>query len=209
MLACSGLAARPAPPAEVCWRHSHRRSTRARCLRARASLSVDVAEAQRLWREGTVVIDVRSAREHRSECVARSLNVPLLLVPSSVPLGAVDVVLRRSSRDQRPPFNTAFEETLRAALRGDKTTAALVLCSDGLRSEEAVMLLAEEQYVGLRWLRGGLVAWLQAYTPKGEPRRRVVSGVFRDTSGRAIWTDSAEEDTVLPAPGGNTRDIVS
>ena len=74
------------------------------------------------------------------------------------------------------------------------------------KPEEAARLLAEEEYQTL-WLDGGMTAWLAAYSASGVPRKRVVSGVFRDTSSRNIWTDSAEEDTVLAAPGGNTRDL--
>jgi hypothetical protein len=72
---------------------------------------------------------------------------------------------------------------LRAALGPEPRGAqALLVCSNGQRSREACRLLAEEEgYENLRWLQGGLAAWLDAYTPRGLPRKRVVQGVFRDT----------------------------
>jgi hypothetical protein len=53
-------------------------------------------------------------------------------------------------------------------------------------------------------------AWLEAYDSRGNRRRRVQAGVFKDTSDRAIWADSAEEDTVLPVEGNlslNSLDV--
>jgi len=153
-------------------------------------------------------VDVRSPREFRSESLAGAANAPLFLVPATVPLGAVSVVLARADggRDLLP-FNEQFETQLRAALGPQgKERPAVVFCSDGTRSKQAAELLAEEDYA-VRWLAGGLDGWLQAFSSRGLPRRRVQGGVFRDTSGRAIWTDSAEEDTILQASGGNTKDV--
>lgn len=83
----------------------------------------------------------------------------------------------------------------------------LLVCSDGRRSAQAASLLAEEDICDALWLRGGMVAWLAVFSARGVPRKRVQNGVFVD-SGPTKWTDSAEEDTVLPARGGNTRDVV-
>jgi rhodanese-related sulfurtransferase len=203
------------------------------------------------------VVDVRSAREFRSEAIATARSAPLLLVPTSVPLGAIDWALSRET-ESPPPFNPEFEALLKAGLGKGAAAApqaaqALLICSNGARAKQAAQLLAEEGYDGLRWVEGGMAAWLEAYTPRGLLRKRVVKGLFRDTgntmcalarpgcagdsadacacacacvcagasadacAGRAdaralrrgrSWTDSAEEDTVLPATGGNTLDIV-
>ena len=153
-------------------------------------------------------MDVRSAREWRSEAIAGSVTCPLYEVPSSVPLGAVDSVYSQPElRERLMPLNKQFESSLKAALGAQgKARRVVLVCSSGARAEEASRLLAEEGYNTV-WLVGGLTAWLAAYSASGVPRKRVQAGVFKDTSSRAIWTDSAEEDTVLAAPGGNTRDL--
>ena len=171
--------------------------------------AVPLAEARQLFLSKAVVfVDVRSAREYRSESLAGAAHAALLAVPSGVPLGAVDAVLAQPAKRDLLPFNTSFETDLRRALGAEaKSTAALLFCSNGQRSRQAVELLLEEGYDEVRWMAGGLSGWLDVFTPRGLPRKRVVAGVFRDTSSRAIWTDSAEEDTVLQAAGGNTRDL--
>ena len=142
--------------------------------------SVSLAAGHAAYNAGFKVVDVRSTREFRSETIARAVSAPLYLVPTDVPLGAVDWALSRGS-DKLPPFNTAFETLLKKALGGaePQTAQALLVCSNGQRSREACRLLAEEGYENLRWLEGGLAAWLDAYTPRGLPRKRVVQGVFR------------------------------
>lgn len=144
--------------------------------------SVSLAAGHAAFNAGFKVVDVRSTREFRSETLARAVSAPLYLVPTDVPLGAVDWVLSRGP-DKLPPFNTAFETLLKKALGGAEPQAAqaLLVCSNGQRSREACRLLAEDGYENLRWLEGGLAAWLDAYTPRGLPRKRVVQGVFRDT----------------------------
>jgi rhodanese-related sulfurtransferase len=131
------------------------------------------------------MVDVRSAREFRAEAVARAKNASLYLVPSTLPIGAVDWAMdERRGRDKLPPYNESFETQLRAALGGGddvQSKMALLVCSNGQRSREACRLLAEDGYNSLRWVYGGLAAWLDAYTPRGVPRKRVVQGVFRDT----------------------------
>ena len=146
--------------------------------------SVSLAEGFAAWQSGVAMVDVRSAREFRAEAVFRAKNAPLYLVPSTLPIGAVDWAMdERRGRDKMPPYNTEFEAKLRAALGGDDAQCkpALLVCSNGQRSREACRLLAEEGYTELRWVHGGMAAWLDAYTPRGLPRKRVVQGVFRDT----------------------------
>jgi rhodanese-related sulfurtransferase len=144
-----------------------------RCLR--------LADAHAAWSAKVPLVDVRSAREFRSEAVANARNAPLYLVPTNIPLGAVDLILT-AGPDKAPPFNPEFETQLKAALGGaGKGAPALLICSNGARAREAAALLAEEGYEGLRWIEGGMAAWLDAYTPRGLPRKRVVQGVFRDT----------------------------
>jgi rhodanese-related sulfurtransferase len=144
-----------------------------RCLR--------LSDAHAAWSARVPLVDVRSAREFRSEAVANARNAPLYLVPSTIPLGAVDLVLA-AGPDKAPPFNPQFETQLKAALGGGgKDAPALLICSNGARAREAAALLAEEGYDALRWVEGGMAAWLDAYTPRGLPRKRVVQGVFRDT----------------------------
>ena len=67
-------------------------------------------------------------------------------------------------------------------------------------------LLSEEGYDSLLFMAGGLSRWLEAFSPRGVPRKRVVQGVYKDTAEHSIWTDSAEEDTVLPASPGKPAD---
>lgn len=135
-------------------------------------------------------------------------------MPSTVPLGAVDWYIQHSKSkppDEQPPFSPTFEADVKKALGADTQRPALLFCSDGARAEQACSLLAAEGYSELRWLHGGLVAWLAAYSSRGVPRKRVQSGVFVDTSSRAVWADSAEEDTVLPVAGNlalNSLDVV-
>ena len=147
--------------------------------------SVSLAEGFAAWQSGVAMVDVRSAREFRAEAVARAKNAPLYLVPTTLPIGAVDWAMdERRGRDKMPPYNESFETQLRAALGGGdgaQSTMALLVCSNGQRSREACRLLAEEGYDNLRWVHGGMAAWLDAYTPRGLPRKRVVQGVFRDT----------------------------
>ena len=147
--------------------------------------SVSLAEGVAAWQSGVQIVDVRSAREFRAEAVSRAKNAPLYLVPSTLPIGAVDWAMdERRGREKMPPYNTEFEAKLRAALGDDaraQSKPALLVCSNGQRSREACRLLAEEGYTELRWVHGGMAAWLDAYTPRGLPRKRVVQGVFRDT----------------------------
>lgn len=167
------------------------------------------AEARELLlSKSALFVDVRSPREWRSEAIAGCVCVPLYEVLSTVPLGAVDSVLVQPElRERLMPLNTGFEKSLKEALGSQgKARRVVLVCSNGARSEEAARLLAEEEYQ-TTWLEGGMTAWLGLYSASGVPRKRVVAGVFRDTSSRNIWTDSAEEDTVLAAPGGNTRDL--
>ena len=83
----------------------------------------------------------------------------------------------------------------------------LFLCSNGKRSAFIASALAADGAYQAAFMVGGLNAWLALYSPAGVPRKRATAGVFKDTSGRSIWTDSAEEDTVLPARGGNENDL--
>ena len=158
------------------------------------------------------MVDVRSAREFRAEAVARAKNAPLYLVPSTLPIGAVDWAMdERRGRDKLPPYNESFETQLRAALGGGddvQSKMALLVCSNGQRSREACRLLAEEGYDNLRWVHGGMAAWLDAYTPRGLPRKRVVQGVFRDTGALMCVTRCAAlrlaADLPCPHAAGRT-----
>jgi len=202
------------PPAELP-KTARRASARRLCVSAALPpLAVALPDAHAAHAAGFLFIDVRSAREHRSESISAARSAPLLLVPSTVPLGAIDWFIEHSKSkppDERPPFSPTFEADVKKALGADQQRPALLFCSDGSRSQQACSLLAGEGYSELRWLQGGLTAWLAAYSSRGVPRKRVQSGVFVDTSSRAVWTDSAEEDTVLPVAGDlslNSQDVV-
>lgn len=182
-------------------------------------MSVDEAVALHLAR-ALPLVDVRTPREHARESIAGARCCPLLLLPPTVPLGAVDVFLARPPAPGRepPPFSPRFETNVKAALAafrrpGDAASAAsprplLLICSSGLRSRQAAELLAEADLAGdALWVDGGLAAWLASYTPAGARRKRATPGAFVSEGGPTIWTDSSEEDTVLPARGGNTRDV--
>ena len=66
--------------------------------------------------EKVLVIDVRSAREHKNETIFNSRNASLYDIPPSWPLGAIDVVLSSGNDDLMPRFSTAFETQIAAAL---------------------------------------------------------------------------------------------
>jgi rhodanese-related sulfurtransferase len=151
-------------------------------------------------------VDVRSEREYRDEHLQGSVNLPLYLIPSTVPRGGIDTLLERPDLLERVPVNTQFEKLLKEKLEKNATKRVLFVCSNGKRSQYVANTLASEGYQAA-FLVGGLNAWLPLYSPSGAPRKRVTAGVFKDTSGRAVWTDSAEEDTILPARGGNENDL--
>jgi rhodanese-related sulfurtransferase len=153
-------------------------------------------------------VDVRSAREFRDESLPGTVNLPLYLVPPSIPRGAIDTLLDRPDARDQVPMNTEFEEKLSALVSKQGTnTRVLFLCSNGKRSSFIASALAADGAYQAAFMVGGLHAWLSLYSPAGVPRKRATAGVFKDTSGRSIWTDSAEEDTVLPARGGNENDL--
>lgn len=162
---------------------------------------------QALLAKEALFVDVRSAREFRDEALPNTVNLPLYLVPPSVPRGAIDSLLDRPDARERVPMNTEFEEKLNQLMSKQDSKRVLFLCSNGKRSAFIASALAEDGVYQAAFMVGGLNAWLALYSPAGVPRKRAPAGVFKDTSGRAIWTDSAEEDTVLPARGGNENDL--
>ena len=162
---------------------------------------------QALLAKEALFVDVRSAREFRDECIPGTVNLPLYLVPPSIPRGAIDTLLDRPDAREQVPMNTEFEEELSALMSKRENKRVLFLCSNGKRSAFIASALAADGAYQAAFMVGGLNAWLALYSPAGVPRKRATAGVFKDTSGRSIWTDSAEEDTVLPARGGNENDL--
>lgn len=197
-----------------------RRCSRGRCPPCRSTVRISAAggwrsisldEAHKFYMDGkTPFVDVRSPKEFSSDAISRAKNIPLRVIPSNIPLGAIDIVLERGLEDEdlMPPFNKQFEAQIKAALgAGGKGQTAVFVCSNGARSSLAVELLTgTEEYDNLVWLDGGVQAWLEAYSPKGVPRKRVQAGVFRD-SGPLTWTDSSEEQRVLPATSRGDKDL--
>lgn len=128
------------------------------------------------------VIDVRSPKEFRNEALAGAVNVELVTVPRDWPLGFIDPALGAvwDDPEKMPPFNEAFERQVRDVLKGDISRPALLICSNGQRSAEAVDLLDSVGMEKVFWVAGGLKAWLGRYSVKGVERPRATKGVYKD-----------------------------
>jgi len=117
------------------------------CASSSHPLALSLEQGVAAHAAGIPFIDVRTQREFRSDSIATSRCAPLWLVPATVPLGAVDLVLRRLSdgpESERPAFSPSFETDFKAALRDGEE--AVIVCSDGLRSQVRLGLAEVEEF---------------------------------------------------------------
>lgn len=200
--------------ARIAQRERRRRRCLQCCVSSAGGLPFSPAQTREsLLAKEALFVDVRSEREFKDEHLPGTINLPLFLVPTSVPRGGIDMLMDRrlsdrSSDEERESvlMNRQFEDQLQARLRTQDSQRVLFLCSNGKRAAYVANALAGDGYQAA-FLVGGLSAWLAVYDRSGTPRKRAQAGVFKDTSGKTIWTDSAEEDTILPARGGNENDL--
>ena len=190
-------------------RRSRRGASQAATVVVASSSGVPFTPAQTrqaLLAKEALFVDVRSAREFRDEALPNTVNLPLYLVPPSVPRGAIDSLLDRPDARERVPMNTEFEEKLNQLMSKQDSKRVLFLCSNGKRSAFIASALAEDGVYQAAFMVGGLNStrgWRcihpQVCHARGRPREclRIPAGV---PSGR-----TARRRTQCCLPGAATR----
>ncbi len=105
--------------------------------------SVNTDEATRLFNDGALMLDVRSANEYKEGFIGDAKNVPV-----------------------------ADLKTRMNLLPKDKAQPIVVYCATGARSASAASVLAKEGYTQVVNLTGGIHAWKAAGLPVMKPKSK-------------------------------------